>query len=482
MAFIANLESGLAFVDEGLRPDPGGLGVTPDIDPGDVSGGAPSPSVAQAAEQIEEYAAEGGGSLAIVYGRHVVAGNELARAFTPGTPNVLKVFVALCEGQGNLGQHGECEEAEEVFYAGEPLSVSPDGSTAGYRFHNGFISTGVASGPQQVDAFLPSGLAYSGTCYIAVKLPDAIANAEQRPDKLKALIKGRRVNTYDGSGNITATNVYSVNPAYIAVDRIRAYYEHKYRNDIALAQRKLLDKVDWESLAAWAQFNATNISWDDGTTVRSIPRFECHIAFTSDLTLADALDQITASCGAWWQDDGERIIFIPPSDQTPIHHFDESNIVGDPRAEPRDLRDRPNVFVAKFRDLDDEFLGFASTPPVRALDLIRQVGEIKVTRTVPNMTLSQAMRLADRWKRLECDNPIICTLVGDESSTHVLPGRFVMVSHSALDWNYQLCLVLSADLASGEDAPDICNFTLQRIDDALYSDLAHGPRQEALTP
>lgn len=470
----------LFLLDDGGRAEPD-IGGGPIVDPSDVSGGSTSNQVAAAAEQIEEFAAEGGGKLPVVYGEHFIAGNLIVNSFTPGTPNVSKFIVALGEGQGNLGGHGEWEAALAVYYAGELLSVSPDATTAGYRFRRGFISTGVADANQPVDAFFPSGLAYSGTAYVAVKLPDALATAD-RPDKLRGRYKGRRVNIYDSSGNVTTANVYSTNPAYIAVDRIRAYYEHKFRDNIALAQSKLLERVDWESLAAWATFNATLISWDNGTSVVNIPRFECHIAFTGELTLADALDLICASCGAQWQYDGERFVFITPADQTPIHHFNESNIVGAPVAEPRDLRNQPNVFVAKYRDLDDEFLGFAATPPVRVTDLIKQIGEVKTTRTLTNMRQSQAQRLADRWKRLECDNPVICALVGDESSAHVLPGRLVTVSHSALDWNYQLCLVLSAALVSGEDGVDTGEFSLQRIDDALYSDLAHGPRQGALTP
>ena len=477
MANELNLET--SIIEESAIGDGGG--VNPIVDPSDVSGGSTSDAAAAAAAQIEDYTAEGGGKLAIFYGEHVIAGNELVRKFTPGVPDVLIALIGIGEGQGNLGQHGECEAAVNVWYAGDAMSVSPNGSTDGYRFYNGFISTGIASGPQQVDAFLSGGLAYSGTCYIAVRKSDAAAS-DNRPDKIKGRYKGRRVNIYDNSGNVTSSNIYSTNPAYVAVDRIRAYYEFKYRDNIALAQRKLLDKVDWESLGNWATFNDQLISWDNGTSVVNIPRFECHIAFTDDLPLADALDRICASCGAWWQDDGERFIFYSPADQTPIHWFNESNIVGAPSAEPRDLRGQPNVFVAKYRDLDDTYLGFAATPPVRALDLIKQVGEVKEVRTLPNMRQSQAQRIADRWKRLECDNPIICTLTGDESSAHILPGRFVMVTHSALGWNYQLCLVISAALTGEEEGVDSSEFTLQRIDTALYSDLAHGPRQGGLTP
>lgn len=465
------------IIDEGARDFSGNV----NVDTGDVSGGGTSNGNAQAQEQIEEFAAEGGGPLAIVYGEHLIAGNLVVHKFTAGTPNTSIIYVALGDGQGNGGGHGEWDSAIAVYYAGAAQSVSPDGSTAGYRFHDGSISTAVGSGPQQVDAFLSGNLAYSGTAYIAVKLTDAVANAEDRPDKLRGRYKGRKVNNFDVTGK-KAGYGYNANPAHSAVDRILAYYEHKIPNDAALALQKLQDKVDWESWRAWGDYNAQTISWFNGTTTVSIARFEGHIAFTEDAILADALDRICAAAGAFWQDDGEKIIFLPPTERDPVHHFDESNIISSTvTVKPTDLRERPNYFVVEYRDYDDTYLGLASTE-VRRDALIKQVGEIKSIRALPNMHKSQADRLAERMARLEADNPNICTLAGDETSIHVLPGDFVTVSHPDPGWTYQRCLVISVALSSGEAGADVCEFVLQAIDNPLYSDTSHGPRQEALTP
>lgn len=447
---------------------------------GDVSGGGNSNTTAQAAQQIEEFAAEGGGLLPIVYGEHLIAGSLILHKFTPGTPNTSIIYVALGDGRGNGGGHGEWDSAVAVYYAGAAQSVSPDGSTAGYRFYNGSISTAVASGPQQVDAFLSGNLAYSGTAYIAVKLTDAVANAEDRPDKLRGRYKGRRTTDFDATGRVTADS-YSVNPARIAVDRVLSFYEHKFPNDAGRALSRLQEKVDWASWHDWRDYNATAISWFNGTTTVSIPRFEGHIVFTQDLILADALDQICATAGAFWQDDGEVILFLSAAERDPVHHFDESNIIGGVQVSPRDLRERPNYFITEFRDYDDTFLGLSSTE-VRRDALIKRVGEIKSTRAMPVMRKSQADRLTERMARLEADNPNICSLVGDETAIHVLPGDFVTVSHPIPNWNYQRCLVLSVSPSSAEGAPDTVECVVQQIDDFLYSDTAHGPRQEALTP
>jgi hypothetical protein len=195
--------------------------------------------------------------------------------------------------------------------------------------------------------------------------------------------------------------------------------------------------------------------------------------------LADAIDAICATSGAFWQDDGEQLIFLPPTDRDPVHHFNESNIVSPPVIEPRDLREQPNYFVVQFRDYDDPYLGQTSIE-VKREDLIKQFGEIKTVRQLPPMHQSQAQRIAERWARMECDNPEICSLSGDESSLHVLPGDFVTVTHPEANWEYQRCLVLAVVLSAGDEAPDVCEFTLQKITGSLYSDTAHGPRQEAL--
>lgn len=464
----------------GIQDDAGSGPVSSGVSVDEVSGGATSSQVSQASEQIEEFAAEGGGLLAICYGEHIIAGHLVAHKFVIGTPNQSFILVALGDGQGNGGLHGEWNAASAVYYAGQSLSVSPDGSTAGYRFRPGTISTSITDPTQPVDAFLSGGIALNGTAYIAVKLPDAFANAEDRPDKLRGRYQTRRMFDYDNKGAVQAYG-YFANPALIAADRIRVYYERKYRADLNVAVARFQKKIDWQKFRQWADYNGAAISWDNGTSTVVIPRFDTHLAITQEAGLADILDIICASCAATWQDDGEQIIFLPPTDRDPVHHFDEENIVGAPIVETRDLREQPNLLVYEFRDVDDTFLGKVSAE-VKRQDLINQMGENKSVRALPNMRQSQAQRVGEYQARLECDNPQICTLVADESSIHVLPGDFVTVSHPVPNWEYQRCLVLSLALNTAENSPDTCEFVLQRIDGALYSDTAHSPRQEALTP
>lgn len=452
------------------------------VDAGDVGGGSTSAGVAASAEQIEEFVTEAGRPVPKFYGRHFIAGQLLVKKAVAGTPNELYVAVAIGEGQGNGGGHGEIDSAETVWYAGDPLTANPSPATdPGFRFYNGFISTGVASGPQQVDAYFSSnGLAYSGTGYIAVRVPTIYADVEERPDKLRGIYKGRRTYNFNAAGTEIGYG-YSTNPARVAADIVLSYYEHKFPLDQDEARHHLLQKIDWESWKTWHDFNATLIDWHDGTTDRDIPRFECHEVFTDDLNLADALDRICAGCGAFWQDDGKRLIFLPPTERDPVHHFHPGNLLSGISVEPRDLRDAHNYFIGEYRDQDEEFLGVA-TVEIRLEDLIRQSGENKTTHALSSMVQSQAQRLMNLRANLESRNPNIASFIADASSYHVLPGDYVTVSDPVTDWNYQRCLVLTSTILGAANRPDVCQFTAQQIDAPIYSDTVHTARQEALTP
>lgn len=352
-------------------------------------------------------------------------------------------------------------------------------SSAGFRFLPGYLSPNQDDVQQGGSATNPQGTNISGTAGIFVKLT-AAQSAEDRPDKFRARVRCRRVFNYAPTGEPDAYD-YNISPGRVAADRILAFFQRIHRKDLALAQEKFRARVDWQSWRVWSDFCQELIPWQkNSTTTEFIFRFACHIAFVADLTLADALDQICATSATWWQDDGEQLIFLPPIDRDPVHHFDESNITGPPRISVIDLRERPNFFIAKYREFDDEFLGEVTSSVKREASIAR-VGEIKSQRAFTTMPQSQAQRLLARQARLEHDNPVFATLTGDATSIHVLPGDFVTVSHPVPNWVHQVCLVVDITVRSSEDSPDEVEFTLQRIDGELYSDTDHTPIQEALT-
>ncbi len=470
-------------------------GIVPTIDPSEVGGAGTETSSSPAEAKIENFVTEEGGLLAVPFGEHLIGGHLVVHKYSAGPPPSSIFAVALGDGEGQ-GIGNRWDSIVKCWYAGEELAASPDGTTPGYHFHPGTISTGVSDPTQPVDSFLPSGLAYSGTAVVVVKLPESKA-VEDRPDKLRVRAKCLWTTDYDVNGNDLGSS-YIPSPARAAANRIRRYYDQRYFDNPALAYTKFRDRIDWPSWCRWRDFCAENISWDDGTTTRSIARFECHLAFTEDLVLADALDQICANCACFWQDDGEKYRFVTPLDTEPVHHFHTgwklpdsrsvpSNIVsGSFQITPKDIRDIPNFIVGKFRNLDDPFLIQASIE-VKRDDLIRRIGKVAVERQLGNCTYSQAQRLIERQMRLEAGfpglgTPVTCSLRGFPDSIHVLPGDVVTVSHPVANWIYQKCLVLGASVDSAESSADETDFVLQKLDGDLYSDTDHKPVQPTVAP
>lgn len=409
---------------------------------GTGNGGTPAPSVTTV--QLAE-----GGKLALAYGRHIVAGHLILHQ-TTAPVTILQAF-----------GEGPWDSIEKLWYNGQELLP------ADYNFHPGTPSTGPADPIQGVDPLFPTGLTYSHTAYVAAKVPTAFA-ADNPPDKLRGLCKCLKVFDYDRNGQQIGYS-YSANPARVAADLI-------------LVRAGLpASRIDWPSWVAWRDYCAQTINWDDGTTVRTIPRFECHVVFLESPPLADALNAVMATCAGVWQDDGEKIIFLRANDTRPVHHFTSANVVtGSIRFAQKGVTDRPNLARVKFRDLDSEFLTEASVQSDREA-LQELVGIIEASpKPIPNCNYSQAQRLLERQMRLDTDNPMQIELQGLGDSFHVLPGDYVWVSLALPGLDYARCLVIEASDEPAEKAPDLRSFALQKIDGELYRDTDHKPVQKAV--
>ena len=361
----------------------------------------------------------------------------------------------------------------------------------GYVFRPGIIATDHQDIIQVQDLTTwKAGTANNGAAAATVRLSTA-QSAEDRPDGFKCRAKCRRTFNFDHTG-AEIDYGYSANPARVAADRVLHFFERRFRDNLTLARQKFRDRIYWPSWVEWRDFCDALIPWDrdgSGTNI-FIKQFEAHIGINADLSLAAALDQITGLSATIWQDEGSKLIFLPPIDRPPVHHFDPSNIVGGGiNISVVDLRRRANRFIARFRDLDDEFLGAASVEPPdftpeheRRERAIARVGEIRSEREFPNMTFSQAYRLIEYRARLEHDNPVRYSFVGNAKAFRVLPGDEVTISHPQIEREYQRCLVTGIRLRSGQSSADEIGLELQRLDSArLYDKTYHSSRQEALT-
>lgn len=358
-----------------------------------------------------------------------------------------------------------------------------------YLFRPGIISTDVQT-IQHAGVFsLNTGLTYSGSANVVVRLTEA-QSQEDRPDGFKCRVRCRRVFNFDATG-AEIDYGYSKNPARVAADRVLHFFEQRFRNNLDLAREKFRARIHWPAWVEWRDYCDQFIPWDhdgDGTNI-FVPRFEISVGFNADISLAQALDQITGASASMWQDDGSQLIFLPPSPRPPVHHFHPGNIVGGGVGiSVVDLRRRANRFIARARSFDDPFLGAVAIEPPeftpeweRRQRAIARVGEIRSERELPSMTESQLSRIITYRAHLEFHNPVTYSLVGMADAFKVLPGDFATISHPEIEREFQLCLVTGIRKRSIQSSADEIGFLLQRIDGPLYDDTAHRPRQEALT-
>jgi hypothetical protein len=422
-------------------------------------GGANAGSPAVAPEGFEEVMLDEGGTLALAYGIHLVAGHLTYYKRVEGPPPSVTAFYAQGEGPWN--------QPVKVWYAGEEIASSPDGSTPGYHFHPGTQSSGPSDPEQGIDSFVPGGITYNRTAYTAVLLPEKFSS-EERPDKLRGRYECLLVADYDDTGAETDAGSYSANPARVAAD-------------LLIKRGKLpTTRIDWPSWVAWRDYCDEVITWNDGETTHDIARFEAHSVFLQPVDLPEALDSVCVISCTRWQDDGEKIQFLLPTDATIQHTFRPSNVVqGSVKAYPIDVQAAPRHILVKFRDPLDEFVSETSVESKRDL-LIDAFGDLISTRYFPNMNHSQAQRIVEYMFRLETDFARRVELTAAADSLHLLPGDFVALDlgDSNLDGNY---LILEASDNSAERTPDEREFKLQRIEGALYSDSDHRPIQRPVS-
>ena len=430
------------------------------IEASNNSGGGGGETVTGSAEsaQLDQFQPDAF-SLAFAYGKHLIAGGCIDQEYNAGPPPLNKLAIGLGDA-GPLGWEGPVT----VWWAGEELSESPDDVTEGYHFHPGYWpeddTDSTHSGAQEPDSFLADPLQFSGTAYTALLLTEA-QSSENAVDKHAGIYECQKVYDYDRNGVQSATASYSVNPALVAADGFR--------------RAGKLDRIHWPSWYAWKTFCDETISWDDGESVRSIPRFIACPVWLAPVSLPEFLDAVCLVSGAVPQDDGQLVRFRLVTDQTPVHHFDPDNTTGF-QMEPDSLRQRYNRFKVSCRDLDDDYLK-PVTLTIERPALLERYPVIEQSISLSNMTQSQLRRVGEMLMRVSTDNPNRASFIGGADAWRVLPGDYVTVSRPENGWNYQLCRVEAITDYSTSNRPDLRAFTVRRINGPIYYDTDHQKRQ-----
>lgn len=421
---------------------------------GGGGGGAGGPADAPSTAVMADLQLDEGGNLVIAYGQHVVAGHLVQYDYSVGPPPALKFIAALGEGPW--------DGAIKVYYAGEEISASASSSTPGYKFHPGTFSTGTGDANQGTPMFFPSSPTYSGTSYVEVLL-SATQSVEERPDKMRGVFRCLKVANYNSSGTVTDSGSYSANPARVAADLLK--------------RAGLLSLIDWPSWVAWRDYCDVTITWGS----RSIPRFECHLALTNPTDIIGTLTQVTQTSCTFWQDTGAKIKFLLPVVTSSLTNgneqitFTESNcrsvtlIANDRRA-------LPTGYIARFRDLDDEYMGEVTVEVFS--DTLETVtgGQNRSEFALPPMTRSQAERVCN-W-RLQLDGVYNADveLIAYGSASAILPGDLAKIDHEVLQNSNAPVSWLF--ITEAEDLPEESGPSLRRVrgrilSDGLYSDTAH---------
>lgn len=139
---------------------------------------------------------------------------------TSGSTADKQVTMLLALGDGAPEEDGEgaWDGVEAVYYGGGLLPPE------NYHFHPGTLSRGIDDPVQGIDSFFPGGLTYSGTAYIAIRLPVGAAD-DADPGKVSIIVRTSKVADYDSDGNVTEIS-YSTNPARVKANLLRRRNQH----------------------------------------------------------------------------------------------------------------------------------------------------------------------------------------------------------------------------------------------------------------
>lgn len=424
----------------------------------------PKPDPIASDAQLKEIQLDEDATLAIAYGQHVVAGNLVRYEYKTTPKAEMKFIAALGEGEweGILVTGTAPNFVTEIYYGGDLIPAATTATTPGYKFHPGTLSSGSSDPVQGTPLFFPSDPPYSGTAYVEILLNEA-DSVEQRLDKFRGIFKCKKIKDYDSSGNpITGGATYSTNPARVAANLLERVGK--------------LSLVDWPSWVAWRDYCDATISYGTAT----IKRFECHLVILASTSIANALTAITTTTCSFWQDSGDKIVFLlplvaAPGGYTPVYIFTPSNsrnvsVVANSRTS------LPTGYVATFRDINDVYMSEVTAEWVdEAAEAER--GRNRVDLQLPPMHRSQAERICAYRLALDTKFATDIEWTGFGGSVAVLPGDIVRITNPVIPFsnggqaNTAFVLVTNTEDLPESDGASIRRIRGKRITtDGLYSD------------
>lgn len=215
--------------------------------------------------------------------------------------------------------------------------------------------------------------------------------------------------------------------------------------------------------------NGTPPTVATGALLRTSPRYEAHIAWSSPRSLSDCLNDLCLITNSYWQDSDGKIRFYLFEDTQPSFALNASHIISDAssgaKITPR-RRDRlalENRFTISFGNLDDDYLGFAEESfengdlqqligkTVNAQPIVLRASGGAVNPTA-NLTRDQARRIIRLQERFRVGFDLQAELTANIRALSPLPGDIITASYAPFSWAGKRFWVTRATDASLEDA------------------------------
>ncbi len=382
------------------------------------------------------------------------------------------------------GRYG-CDGIDSAHYKGNLLNEY-DGSVGVWKFHPGTRSTGYGDPVQGRPEFWPElDMVFSGMSYLEGLMPEDLSE-DFDPNGFEIFMRGLRLMHYTADSN---GNLVEDAPAFSASNALAAL-------DTWLDVGKLpLSRFSpWGE--SWVEFHETcieTLAWDKtGTgTILNVPRYDCHVPFTSQLDPSTAFEAIMLRApGASWQDVNGGIRILPSPDRAPVHRFSFdptqssvlSNIVkGSFSGNPGSVEELPNYFIFPYRDLEDPFYKLKYVIEDRE-ELRDQAGGILNVLESPSLGLmyeSLAQRIAKTTVRLLVDSPYTTrfNLLGQMDSYHVAKGDNVELTHDQIAIRETSPLLARVTRETFEPKRGERTFGLRLTTTDYYRDSDHGKKQ-----
>ena len=189
------------------------------------------------------------------------------------------------------------------------------------------------------------------------------------------------------------------------------------------------------------------------------PRYETHPFFASPTRLDDAVRTILNLCNATYQEaDGKLKFFCLDQLTTSGFRLRNQDIVdASISVRPRDVLSLRNVWTAKYRDIDSQYMDEPLTPiTIERTELIEAAGRRIDGDTIElfNTTRHQAYRTLEAIVKRAVDPKYEIDLTAMPTAFKVLPGDVGGVDVDFLGWTNKKVLTLSAADSSSESTAD----------------------------